>query len=535
MKLGSIGWKETRTSFLFTFGAWGVPMPQGGHTMRRLRRPLVAAVLGVMLPALAPSFSRAQTLDTSARIQVAISSATLDDFCPPSPGATGPVFDALTRTLTIYGQNFNNSGAIPVVAIGMGAFQKSYMPATGQWDANQINIPINCADFSPAGTYRLIVSTGQGAPYNDGITVNFSLRGKNGINGQNGAKGDTGATGLQGPKGDPGATGLKGDKGDKGDPGTTGAQGPKGDLGAAGLKGDKGDKGDLGAIGAQGPKGDTGATGLQGAKGDKGDPGLNGLPGQNGQHGKGFRRDRIQPSDPQYALTGCEQGAAIAIYAQQFVNGAWVDDGTAPTFLCRGKDGAAGQNGKDGAPGANGQNGKDGTPGVPGQKGDKGDKGDHGQHGKGVRKVLVKPGDPGYPTDCTPKPAFLVYTQHVDEVSNSFVDDPLGTDNPTVICHGKDGAAGADGPKGDKGDHGDHGQHGKGVRKVLVKPGDPGYPTDCTPKPAFLVYTQHVDEVSNSFVDDPRGTDNPTVICHGKDGAAGADGPKGDKGDHGDK
>ncbi len=434
MKLGSIGWKETRTSFLFTFGAWGVPMPQGGHTMRRLRRPLVAAVLGVMLPALAPSFSRAQTLDTSARIQVAISSATLDDFCPPSPGATGPVFDALTRTLTIYGQNFNNSGAIPVVAIGMGAFQKSYMPATGQWDANQINIPINCADFSPAGTYRLIVSTGQGAPYNDGITVNFSLRGKNGINGQNGAKGDTGATGLQGPKGDPGATGLKGDKGDKGDPGTTGAQGPKGDLGAAGLKGDKGDKGDLGAIGpqgpkgatgatglkgdkgdkgdlgatgAQGPKGDPGATGLQGAKGDKGDPGLNGLPGQNGQHGKGFRRDRIQPSDPQYALTGCEQGAAIAIYAQQFVNGAWVDDGTAPTFLCRGKDGAAGQNGRDGAAGLNGQNGKDGNPGVPGQKGDKGDKGDHGdkgdkgdkgdhgQHGKGVRKVLVKPGDPG--------------------------------------------------------------------------------------------------------------------------------------------
>src|SRR6059058_6343508 len=442
MKLGSIGWKETRTSFLFTFGAWGVPMPQGGHTMRRLRRPLVAAVLGVMLPALAPSFSRAQTLDTSARIQVAISSATLDDFCPPSPGATGPVFDALTRTLTIYGQNFNNSGAIPVVAIGMGAFQKSYMPATGQWDANQINIPINCADFSPAGTYRLIVSTGQGAPYNDGITVNFSLRGKNGINGQNGAKGDTGATGLQGPKGDPGATGLKGDKGDKGDPGATGAQGPKGHPGA---------------------------TGLQGAKGDKGDPGLNGLPGQNGQHGKGFRRDRIQPSDPQYALTGCEQGAAIAIYAQQFVNGAWVDDGTAPTFLCRGKDGAAGQNGRDGAAGLNGQNGKDGNPGVPGQKGDKGDKGDHGdkgdkgdkgdhgQHGKGVRKVLVKPGDPGYPTDCTPKPAVLVYTEHVDEVSNSFVDDPLGSDNPTVICHGKDGAAGADGPKGDKGDHDDKG------------------------------------------------------------------------------
>src|SRR5207237_3553279 len=192
------------------------------------------------LPALVPSVTRAQTLDTSARIQVAISSATLDDFCPPSPGATGPVFDALTRALTIYGQNFNNSGAIPVVAIGMGAFQKSYMPASGQWDANQINIPINCADFSPAGTYRLIVSTGQGAPYNDGITVNFSLRGKNGINGQNGAKGDTGATGPQGPKGDPDATEAKADKGDKGDAGSTGRHGQNGDMGPARLQAEKG-------------------------------------------------------------------------------------------------------------------------------------------------------------------------------------------------------------------------------------------------------------------------------------------------------
>src|SRR5207244_5314327 len=103
MKLGSIGWKETRTSFLFTFGAWGVPMLQGGHTMRRLRRPLVAAVLGVMLPALAPSFTRAQTVETSARIQVAISSATRDDFCPPSTAATAPVMAIFPRPLTISG------------------------------------------------------------------------------------------------------------------------------------------------------------------------------------------------------------------------------------------------------------------------------------------------------------------------------------------------------------------------------------------------------------------------------------------------
>ena len=56
--------------------------------------------------------------------------------------------------------------------------------------------------------------------------------------------------------------------------------------------------------------------------------------------------------------------------------------------------------------------------------------------------MSLKLGDAGYPSDCQPKPAVLVYTQHVDEVSNSFVDDPLGTDNPTVVCNGKDGKDG---------------------------------------------------------------------------------------------
>src|SRR3989442_2120940 len=133
----------------------------------------------------------------------------------------------------------------------------------------------------------------------------------------------------------------------------------------------------------------------------------------------------------------------------------------------------------------------------------------------------------------------------MDEVSNSWVDDPLGTDNPTVVCHGKDGASGANGQKGDKGDKGDHGdhgdhgdkgdkgdhgdkgdkgdhgQHGKGFRKVVVQSGDPAYPSGCQQKPAFVVYTQHVDEVLNSWVDDPLGTNNPTVICQGKDGKDG--------------
>src|SRR5207244_1570292 len=372
--------------------------------MRFSRSYLVAAVLGVLLPALAASVGRAQTLDTSSIIQVGISDATLNAYCPPDEQAAQPAFGNVARTLMIYGQNFNNSGAVPVVTVGLGAFQKTIAPAAGDWGPFQINVPINCADFSPAGTYRLMVSTGRGTPYNDGISFNFSLRGSVG---PIGPKGPTGATGLQGLKRDLGA------KGDKGDTGLTGHQGLKGDVGARGAKGDTGAtglQGLKGDLGAKGDKGDTGAIGLQGAKGDKGDRGATGTPGQNGQNGSGFRKELINPSDARYVLTGCEQGAAVAVYAQVFVAGAWVDDGTAPTYGCRGTDGTTGQNGRDGVPGATGLKGDkgdkgdtgalglQGSPGVNGQKGDhgdKGDKGDKGQHGKGCRKVVIPPSSEG--------------------------------------------------------------------------------------------------------------------------------------------
>src|SRR5206468_548385 len=83
--------------------------------------------------------------------------------------------------------------------------------------------------------------------------------------------------------------------------------------------------------------------GKDGNNGQRGDRGDNGAAGQNGQHGRGVRRATIPPSDPQYALAGCEQGAATALYIQQIVNGLWVDDGTTPTYVCRGKDGATGR------------------------------------------------------------------------------------------------------------------------------------------------------------------------------------------------
>ena len=577
--------------------------------MRFLGKNTVAVVLAVLLPVVALSVSRAQTPDSHSANQLEVSSATLDSSCGLDTHSATPAFNSSLRTLIIYGRNFTNTGATPAVNIGCGGFQKTFIPGSGQWNDSQISVLINCADFNPAGTYRMIVSTGQGTPYNDGVSFNFSLpgggpgpvgpqgpkgdpgaigsqgpkgdpgiQGVAGLPGVKGDKGDAGAIGSQGPKGDPGAIGpqgLKGDpgvqgvvglpgvKGDKGDVGAIGPQGLKGDLGVQGVaglpgvKGDKGDagvigpqgpkgdpgvqgvaglpgvKGDVGALGPQGPKGDLGVQGVQGVKGEKGDTGINGLAGQNGQHGKGFRRTLIQPSDSQYALTGCEQGAAAAIYAQQFVNGAWEDDGTAPAYLCRGKDGISGLNGRDGAPG---QNGLNGIPGANGQKGDKGDKGNRGEHGKSFRKVIIPPGDPNYPSDCRQGSALVVHTRHVDEATNSWVDDPLGEDNPTVVCHGKDGAPGANGQKGDhgdKGDKGDKGLHGKGLRRVVVPPGGAGYPSECRQGSALLVYTQHVDEASSSWVDDPVGGDNPTVVCHGKDGTNGLKGDKGDKGQHG--
>jgi len=92
------------------------------------------------------------------------------------------------------------------------------------------------------------------------------------------------------------------------------------------------------------------------------------------------------------------------------------------------------------------------------------------------------------------------------------VDDPL-VRQPYVVCHGKDGGNGPKGDKGDKGDNGNHGDKGdkgdngnhgdkggqrrqgrhgqqrEGSEKVRLKAGDAGYPAECDPKPAVLVYS----------------------------------------------
>src|SRR5262249_14147588 len=112
-----------------------------------------------------------------------------------------------------------------------------------------------------------------------------------------------------------------------------------------------------------------------------------------------------------------------------------------------GSNGAVGPTGPPGPAGARGPTGPTGSQGVAGlagplgRGGPKGDKGNNGQHGKGFRKMVVPPNDPNYPAECHQGAAQLIYNQHFDDASSSWVDDPLvdGT-NPSVICHGKDGA-----------------------------------------------------------------------------------------------
>ncbi len=138
-----------------------------------------------------------------------------------------------------------------------------------------------------------------------------SLRGPQGLKGENGVQGPQGIPGIQGPKGDTGEQGPKGDKGDTGDDGAQGPQGipgiqgPKGDTGEQGLKGDKGDTGEAGPQGpqgipgVQGPKGDTGEQGLKGDKGDTGEAGpqgpqgIQGIQGPQGETGEqGLKGDK---------------------------------------------------------------------------------------------------------------------------------------------------------------------------------------------------------------------------------------------------
>src|SRR5262245_24084656 len=181
--------------------------------MRSMMRLASAAALAILVSASMAPVSLAQTPDTNSEIQLIVSNVTLDDFCPQRPQSVAPAFDSALRTMTISGTNFNNyivnnQAVTPVVTIGQGPFQRILTPEAARWDGHQIQLTINCADYNPTGTYRMLVSTGVGRPFNDGISFNFSLRGANGVNGRDGTQGPIGPVGPAGPQGAQGERGA---------------------------------------------------------------------------------------------------------------------------------------------------------------------------------------------------------------------------------------------------------------------------------------------------------------------------------------
>jgi hypothetical protein len=194
------------------------------------RKRLAAPLFGALALTLMASVSSAQVgaFDTGSPNQLKITNATLSGFCPPSQ-TNENAFDHVDRTLYVWGLSF---GSTPIAVIGNkpGGFYGPVQlagpdPVTGAWSA-----VIHCDEFSPAGTNRLLVSTGNGAPFNDGISLGFSLRGHQGDKGDHGDKGVTGNQGGQGPKGDTGNQGGQGPKGDTGNQGGVGPRGPAGNA-----------------------------------------------------------------------------------------------------------------------------------------------------------------------------------------------------------------------------------------------------------------------------------------------------------------
>jgi hypothetical protein len=138
--------------------------------------------------------------------------------------------------ILIVGEGFDK-GAAPVVLLGDDLTPLDLISYTAFEIV--VSLPAGLGD----GTYRLNVSTGNGAIQSAQLDLAV------------GAVGPTGPVGPQGPKGE------KGDKGDQG------AVGPTGPVGPQGPKGEKGDKGDQGATGPTGPQGPMGPQGPSGGVG----------------------------------------------------------------------------------------------------------------------------------------------------------------------------------------------------------------------------------------------------------------------------
>ena len=136
----------------------------------------------------------------------------------PGNSTTGPVVPCFTsdaapaRYLNFAGRNFNAGQYAPTVLIdlGVGSYSGWYnlipvdtTPATIA--GGPYYLPIDCSKFNFLTVHRLVVSTGNGLPYNDSVSFNFAIIG--------GATGATGPTGPIGPTGATGASGLIGSTG----------------------------------------------------------------------------------------------------------------------------------------------------------------------------------------------------------------------------------------------------------------------------------------------------------------------------------
>ena len=157
-------------------------------------RKLSITALCLLMTALVASVSNAQTYDTSSVNQVQIHRVTLtggngNGNCP-SDNASDNALENFQRTLTIIGRNFSVSGNEPIVTIG-----DTVLQGTQRTGDTQITATIDCRDYDPAAGYRLIVSTGNGRPFNDGISFSTLRRGNNGNNGENGKDGNNGRHG----------------------------------------------------------------------------------------------------------------------------------------------------------------------------------------------------------------------------------------------------------------------------------------------------------------------------------------------------
>jgi hypothetical protein len=201
-------------------------------------------------------------------------------------------------TLTLFVKTFTTGGPVNVHGVGTatGWDELNITHATAPWQV--LNNPYTNAPYASANVSRvfqmvsfdvtdLVRSWRSGAVPNNGLvlvggntSVNFIFHSKeagwfaptlditlSGPPGAQGNPGPQGPAGTNGTNGATGATGPQGPQGVAGLPGTNGAQGPQGNTGPQGFPGVQGAKGDQGArgdTGAQGPQGDTGPVGPQG-------------------------------------------------------------------------------------------------------------------------------------------------------------------------------------------------------------------------------------------------------------------------------